>query len=195
MFEDIEAERTWRRYRLRAELILGAVSRDIRRQLIEDLTAHVRESVAQDACDLPEAERVRNALARLGDPADFVAPLIADAVVKAPPRAGSGWRAALAAVAIGGARAGRAAVALGTAGIGALMGILSIGNIVAPDRIGVFRLSADDFQVRLLGLAEGGGDPVLAPWLGLAVGALGAVLMWRAASAAQRLLSEIMMDL
>lgn len=195
MFDDPRARRAWRLYRLRTELMLGGVSSGVRRQILEDLAAHVRDIVAEGDPAVAEHKRVADALARLGDPREFIAPLLADAVL-AERRRGAGlgarWRAVMSSAELGGRRLASALMVLASALVGASMAIMAVGSLIFPHSIGVFLLSEDAVQIRLFGLSDQTGTPLWAPWFALALGAFGCGLLWFAWRRARRIVSEIL---
>lgn len=190
MFEDPKSRRSFRLFKLRAELMLGGVARGVRRQLMEDLTAHLVELVEHADPTLPECVRVDAAIARIGDPREFLAPLVADAVLSVQAQR-TGWRTVAYAAMRGGRRLGEAvSIALSFA-IGAMLGVAAAGALILPQRIGLFHLAGDEYQLRLFGLSGDTGTPVLFPWfslLGLIVGAALIFASWRGL---RRLAAEI----
>lgn len=194
MFSDAQARRILRQFLLRAELMLGSVSAGVRRELIDDLSAHIQDLVASDAINIDELARLKAALARVGDPREFLAPLIDEAVFRLPHRdvgfasaffammslAARGWRLTLAASAI-----------MLMALLGATALLISIGSLVRPENIGVFSIGADEVQIRILG--GHGGAPVLAPWLSFGILALGALLICAAWRGARALVLELLL--
>ena len=89
MFKDARARRAWRLYFLRAEAVLSPLSATVRRELIGDLKAHVEDILANESLDGDEAARLGAALGRVGNPKEFLAPLLAEAVFRAPVQHGS----------------------------------------------------------------------------------------------------------
>ena len=192
MFKDPEARRAWRRFRLRAEIMLGAVSPKVRRELIDELAMHVRE-IVEHTSEGGEADRVNAALARVGDPMDFLTPLVGDAVLRQPHQnvgAAQAWRVVFAAAAHGSAMAANAAWIAVMAFVASMMFLVSLGSLVRPENIGLFLIGPDDYQLRLLG--GDGGTPVFAPWLGLALLCAGLFIGRIALQGARRLTLTIL---
>lgn len=183
MFEDPKSRRSHRLFRLRSELMLGGVSRDVRRQLLEDLTAHLVEVVEHSDPTLPECVRVDAAISRIGDPREFLAPLIRDAVMIEPVRVkGGSWRAVAYAALRGGRQFGEALSIAFSLGIGTVLAIAAAGALIFPRRIGLFHLSGDEYQLRLFSSSEIYGAPIFHPWFsifGLLVGASLVFSAWR----------------
>ncbi|HXI87690.1 MAG TPA: hypothetical protein VNH64_09540 [Parvularculaceae bacterium] len=196
MFEDPRSRREWRRFRLHTSLLLGGVSGAIRRQLLEDLTAHIRDCVENEPHELPEFERVKAALAKVGDPREFVAPLLADAVLNASPRR-AGLAASLRAIiqyaGFGWAYLARAAMLCATLAVGGGLLVLAVSAILRPDAAGVFVAPPDNVQFSIFGWSEHEGTPFLYPWLAIALGIIGGLLLWLGWRSARRILSEILM--
>jgi hypothetical protein len=186
VFTDRKARRAWRYFRLRVELMLSSVSRSARRELLEDLAAHVREMVADGPEGAGEYERLEAALHRMGDPRDFLAPLLGDAILRDPSRdvgLAQRGRAMLPLLAHGSRVTWHSASTLAAAILGALAMLIAFSSLLHPDAVGLFRLGPDDIQLRLPG-SSGGGVPILTPWFAIGLIALSAALMafaWRQA--------------
>src|SRR5687767_14533852 len=84
MFSEPKARRAWRHYRLRVELMLSSVSLGVRRELLDDLARHVRDLVDHGQDGASEFERLQAALERMGDPREFLTPLIGEAIFRDP---------------------------------------------------------------------------------------------------------------
>jgi hypothetical protein len=195
MFREPKARRAWRHFRLRVELMLSSVSSGVRRELLDDLTAHVRDLVAHGSDSVGEYERLRAALERIGDPRDFLAPVIGDAIFRDPRRDvgfGQVGRALLSLFSRGWHVAWRAASVLLATVLGALAILVAIGSLLEPGAVGLFRLGPDDIQIRLLG--GRGGVPLFTPWFAIGLSALAVVSMAFAWRQARRLLLQILMN-
>jgi hypothetical protein len=193
MFNDPKARRAWRHFRLRVELTLSSVSGAVRRELLDDLTAHVRDMVGHGPDDAGEYERLQAALDRMGDPREFLAPLIGDAIFRDPPRDvgfRQAGRAMLSLLSRGWRFAWRSASVLLAALLGALAILVAAGSLLDPSAVGLFWLGPDNIQLRLLG--GQGGAPLFAPWLAIGLLALAAVSMACAWRQARRLVLEIL---
>lgn len=195
MFSDPKARRAWRQFHLRVELMLSSVSGGVRRELLEDLASHVRDMVAHGRDGAGEYERLQAALDRMGDPREFLTPLIGEAIFRDPRRDvgfGQTGRALLSLLSRGWRLAWRSALVLLAAFLGALALLVAAGSLLEPDAVGLFRLGPDDIQLRLL---DGhGGAPFFAPWFAiglLALAALSMALVWRQA---RGLVLEILMS-
>lgn len=178
-FRDPRSVSAWRSFKLRTELMLGSVSPSVRRELLQDLFAHVHEAVWRSKDDGDEYERLSTALAGIGDPKEFLAPLLADAVFRAPERTFNPGSAvnALAFYAGRGISYFLSALAIVVAGmVGFVFTVASLGSVLRPGRIGLFRLGEDNYQVRLLGFSDAG-EPVLPVWAALIVLLVGAALL------------------
>lgn len=88
MFKDARAKRAWLLYFLKVEAVLSPLAGPVRRELIQDLKAHVQELLASERLEGDELQRLNAALARVGNPKEFLAPLVAEAVFRKPPRYG-----------------------------------------------------------------------------------------------------------
>jgi hypothetical protein len=196
MFDDPKARRAWSRYRLRVELMLSSVSPSVRRELIGDLAAHVRDAAADGPAHAGELDRVRAALKRLGDPREFLAPLVGDAVFRNAHRdAGpaQAWRAAAIALQRGSRLAWLVILIAGAIALSALFLVVSIGSLAWPDGAGVFRLSAEEIQIRLLPGGSGGAR-VLWPWLPIGLLAAAALLGGWAMLSGRRIVLEALAE-
>ena len=183
MFTEPEARRAWRHFRLRVELMLSSVSRGVRHELLDDLAAHVRDTVGRGPDDAAEYERLQAALDRLGDPREFLAPLIGEAIFRDPRRDvgfGQTGRALLALLSRGWHFAWRSAALLLAGLLGALTILVAAGSLLDPAGVGLFRLGPNDVQLRLFG--GRGGVPLFVPWLAivlLGVAAVSLAFAWR----------------
>lgn len=195
MFEDSGARRAWRLYFLRAEAVLSPLSATIRQELIEDLKSHVREILAIEPNEGDELTRLKAALARVGEPREFLAPLLADAVFRAPPQTGSlkmAYNTLTLYAARGTTYALRALALVVVAAMGTAVGLAALNSLLRPDRAGLFATDADTYQLRILGLSPGTGDQLLAPWMALLLIIIGAALVvWTAARVRKMLLELI----
>ena len=195
MFSEPEARDAWRQFRFRVELMLSSVSGGVRRDLLEDLTAHVRDLVALGPDGASEYERLRAALERMGDPREFLAPLVGEAIFRDPRRDvgfGQAGRAMLSLLSRGWRLAWRSASALLAALLGALAALVAFGSLLDPQAVGLFRLGPDGIQVRLLGGQRG--VPLFTPWFAIGLLALAAASMAFAWRQARRLILEILMN-
>lgn len=181
MFSDPRARALWRRYHLRATYALGAVAGPVRRELLDDLASHVAEALnATDSAD-DEYNRLAAILQRLGEPKEFLAQLISDAILKhpGPPSALEAARDAI----FGAWRLGSALLAVALAYpilaiAGAALTTLAFMRAVAPDIAGVFALAPDDYQVRILSSLDGG-EQVMPLWVAALLFPLGlAIVVW-----------------
>jgi hypothetical protein len=193
MFSDPKARRAWRRFRLRVELMLSSVSGGVRRELLDDLSEHVRDMVAHGRDGAGEHERLQAALDRMGDPREFLTPLIGEAIFRDPRRdlgfAPAG-RAMLSLLSHGWRVAWRSALSLLAVLLGAIAITAAAGSLLNPGAVGLFRIGPDEVQLRLLG--GQGGEPLFAPWPGIALLALGVVSLAWAWRQARRLVLEIL---
>jgi hypothetical protein len=189
---DPRSRAAWRTFRMRAEFMLGSVSREARREILFDLDVHVEEAMRR-AQDGDEYLRLMAALDRLGDPRDFLAPLIADAVFKrprAPGGAALAWRAVLL-----GAQRGARDLAFATGLlllglIGAATACMGVARLIAPERAGIFAIGPDSIQIRLLTGAGAEGVQVLPAWGALFAVAAGVGLVVFVARALKRLVTS-----
>lgn len=195
MFNEPEARRAWRRFRLRVELMLSSVSSKVRRELVEDLAAHVRDLVAFGPEGGSEFERLQAALDRIGDPREFLAPLVGEAIFRDPRRDvgfGQASRALLSLLSRGWRLAWRSASALIALVLAAIAAVVAIGNLLDPQSVGLFRLGPDDVHLRLFG--GQGGIPLFTPWFAIALVALTVASLAFAWRQARRLILEMLMN-
>jgi hypothetical protein len=195
MFDDPKARRAWRHFRLRVELMLSSVSRGVRHELLDDLAAHVRDMVAHGPDGAGEYERLQVALERMGDPREFLAPLIGEAIFRDPRRDvgfGQTGRAMLSLLSRGWHLAWRSMSVLLTALLGALTILVAVGSLLDSAAVGLFRLGPDEVQLRLLG--GHGGVPLFMPWLAISLIALAMVSMAFAWRQARRVVLEVLMN-
>lgn len=195
MFSEPKARQAWRRFRLRVELMMSSVSRGVRRELLDDLASHVRDLVDHGQDGASEYERLRAALERMGDPRDFLAPLVGEAVFRDPRRdvgLRQAGRAMLSLLSRGWRLAWRSASTLLAVLLGALAALVAFGSLLDPGAVGLFRIGPDDIHLRLLG--GQGGVPLFAPWFAIGLLALSAASIAYAWRQTRRLVLEILMN-
>lgn len=192
MFKDPRSRRAFLLFKLKTGLILSGVSGVARRQLMEDLSAHLVDLVTHDNPATPEYERVIAAIARIGDPSEFLAPLIADAVLDQRAAQKTGWRVVYYAIMRGGSQLAVALAIIVALSIGGALCVAAIGSFISPQRIGFFHLSGDHYQIRLLGRAPDGGTPILYPYLSIFAALIGGGAIAAALRRLKRLAREIL---
>lgn len=172
---DPRARAAWRMFRMRVELMLGSVSAPARHEILADLESHVREAL-QRSQGGDEHARLMAALERIGDPREFLEPLVAEAVFRRPRSANTAvlaWQALLLGAQRGVQDLTRAVglIALGLFGVAAI--VLGVRTLMASERAGVFLLDQDTIQVRLLGAAGAAGVQLLPAWGAVLVAVVG----------------------
>jgi hypothetical protein len=194
MFKEARARRAWLLYFLKAEAVLSPLSTTVRRELIEDLQAHVRDILANEPSGGDEFARLQAALERVGNPREFLAPLLADAVFRAPPRHGSfgmAYRTLALYAARGTTYFVRAMGLVVAAAVGFGVTLVALNSLIRPDRAGVFQLNSEEYQVRIVGFGSNAGEQMLTPWMAVLLIALGlAVIAW-GARRARKMLTEL----
>jgi hypothetical protein len=178
-FSSIAARRVLLLHRLRVRHLLGSLPSRTRKVLMSDLDDHLAEVL--DHLDISnEDERLQTALKRLGDPRDFLAPLVGDALFGGE-QSDDGFMAMVSnAVAL--AMSGAKSVTL--LGINLVLGFIGSGMILfclttltRPGRAGVFEIAADQYQGRIWGYPTE--DPSLLPvWGSLLIGVLGIAILY-----------------
>jgi uncharacterized membrane protein len=76
-FQDPIAEKIWRQYFNRLDRLLRPLDETQKRELTLEIKGHLLESFAADQTGA-EAERLLNAIERLGEPEEFIRPMLAD---------------------------------------------------------------------------------------------------------------------
>lgn len=194
MFKDARARRAWNLYFLKAEAVLSPLSTGVRRELIADLKAHVQDILSNEPLEGDELARLHAALARVGNPKEFLAPLLADAVFKAPPAFG-GLAMTARTLSLYAARGTtyflRAAGLVLAAAAGLCIALASLNSIFRPQSAGLFHLGGDEVQLRVLGLGATGGQQLLEPWMAALLVLAGIALVFLSAKRARRMLLEL----
>ena len=194
MFSDARANRAWRLYFLRAEAVLSPLSAAVRRELIADLKAHVHDILANEPTEGGELARLTAALERVGDPKEFLAPLLADAVFKAPPAFGD-VRMTVRTLSLYAARGTtyflRACGLALLAALGACVALAALNSVLRPANAGLFMIANDEFQLRVLGFGATGGQQLLEPWMAALFVIAGVALILFAVRRARRMLLEL----
>lgn len=179
MLSDPRARALWKRYYQRATYALGAVAATARREMLDHLREHVEEALRASDGKGSEYDRLGCILDRLGEPQDFLAPLVSGAVLSRPSPPNPltavldsinvAWRLGSTVLA--------AAVAYPMLAIaGAALATLAFMRMLAPNMAGVFALAPDEYQVRILG-NHAGGQQVMPLWAALLLLPLGAAIV------------------
>ncbi|WP_341711373.1 hypothetical protein [Erythrobacter sp.] len=176
-FQEPDAQRHWRYYRLRVALILGALPRLDRHEIITDLEAHVADRMAH--CTAPtEMGRLREALSQLGEPRDYLGPLVEPMLERHHGVARLLGR--ILAPLLPARRMIDETVMLAgnmlALALGVVVLVLGVGGVLAPSRFGIFRLGPDEFLVSFLGRIVPGATNAL-PWPAYLVMAAAALVM------------------
>lgn len=178
-FSTLAAKRILLLHRLRVRHLLGALPPRTRQALMSDLDDHLAEVL--DHLDIAnENERLQLALERLGDPRDFLAPLVGDALFRGD-QSPEGLKA-IASNAIALAMSGVKSLVL--LGINTVLAILGSGMLVfcmtlllRPGLAGVFKVDSGEYQARLWGYPTA--EPSLLPvWAALFLGVLGVAILY-----------------
>jgi hypothetical protein len=178
-FSSVAAKRILLLHRLRVRHLLGSLPPRTRRVLMLDLDDHLAEVL--DHLDITdENERLRAALQRLGDPRDFLAPLVGNALF-GDEQSDDGFMAMVsnaAALAMSGVKS---VILLGInlvlGFIGSGMILFCLTTLMRPGRAGVFEIGADQYQGRIWGYPTE--DPSLLPvWGSLFIGILGIAIFY-----------------
>ena len=197
MFKDPRARRACLLYFLKAEAVLSPLASSVRRELIEDLKAHVRDVIANERSEADEFQRVNAALARVGNPKEFLTPLVAEAVFRAPPRygdTGMAMRTLSLYAARGASYFLRAMGLVLAAASGVCVALASANSLLRPESAGLFLVGDDEVSLRLLGLGESVGEQLLEPWTALLLVLFGiATIVW-SLRRARRMLLELVAE-
>jgi hypothetical protein len=194
MLTDARARRVWNLYFIKAEAVLSPLAAQVRRELVGDLKTHVRDILANEPHSGDEVTRLKAALDRVGNPREFLAPLLAEAVFRAPPRlasAGMTMRTLLAYAERGTVYLLRALGLVLLAATGFSVAMASLNSLVRSDRAGLFLIGSDEYQLRLLGLSESTGHQLLEPWMAVLLILAGAAMILLALRRARRMLLEL----
>jgi hypothetical protein len=194
MLRDQRARQAWQMYFLKAEAVLSPLSPRVKRELIDDLKTHVLDILAHEKNAGDEAARVERALSRVGDPREYLAPILADAVFRAPPQTsdlGLGFRTLALYAKRGTVGLLRVVGLLIAAAAGVAMAVAAFNSLLRPDNAGVFLIAPDTYQVRVLGLSQGSGEQLLTPLLALLLIAAGAAVCWAVIRGVRGMLTEM----
>ncbi len=194
MLKDARARRAWLLYFLRVEAVLSPLSAGVRRELIADLKGHVQEILANEPSEGDELARLNAALDRVGNPREFLAPLVAAAVFRAPPQFGSvgmTMRTLSLYAARGTTYFLRAFGLVLVAAAGFCVALASLNSLFRPESAGLFLLGSDEYQLRLFGLGASTGQQLLEPWMALLFMLTGGALVVLAVQRARRMLLEL----
>lgn len=194
MFKDARARRAWSLYFLKTEAVLSPLATSVRKELIDDLKAHVQDILANEKVDGDELARLTAALERVGNPKEFLAPLLAEAIFNTPPRHGS-FGMTLRTLSLyatkGTSYLARTLGLLLAAAAALALSLASLNSLFRPDRAGIFRLSDDEYQVRVMGFGDGAGEQLLEAWVAIIAIAAGVAILWWVARRVRHMLIEL----
>lgn len=77
-FSDSAAIHLWQDYFSDVDRLLAVMEKEDRAELRTDLEAHLADSFAAESAERTETDRLRSAIHRLGRPADYLRPMLAD---------------------------------------------------------------------------------------------------------------------
>ena len=153
-----------------------------------------RPSASNEKIAGDEFARLQAALDRVGNPKEFLAPLLADAVFKSPPQHGSfamTYRTLSLYASRGTSYLLRTLGLMFAAASGLIIALAALNSLLRPDHAGLFRIGEDEYQVRVMGFGDMGGEQLLAPWMAIVLIAIGATLLWWTARRVRRMLLEL----
>ena len=164
VFADNEALVLWNAYFAEVDRLVGLIGPGAA-ELADDLRAHLADSFASEEGLGCEAERLQRAIDRLGRPADFLRPMLADELIDRGTASGSMpliSRGLYHAIRSGSGRALRAAVfAFGYL----LLGIFAVMSVLKPffgNHIGLIR--GADGSLTFGMVSQDGGQELLGFW-------------------------------
>lgn len=195
-FNDPRSRRAWRLFKLRTELMLSSLAHGVRKELLQDLCSHVQDAISENDGAADEFERVTAALNDIGDPKDFLEPLIADAVF----RSNEGRLSLGPIIRTLTTYASRSVSYFLTtlqiviaALAGAILSIASVTSVIRPGYAGVFRLDNGDIQIRLFGLVDSG-EPILQVWSTLIAIIIGVSIVYWSFKKLQHIITAIIVE-
>jgi|CXWL01.1.fsa_nt_gi hypothetical protein len=186
---DKRARLAWRLYFMRAESVLAAAPPAVREELLGDLRAHIAELVAGAAEATTERAGLKSALVRVGDPKEFLSPLLETAVEKS----GCGWTASAFQMTVYFVTRAFAfsvvtLVVLSVLVVSAAFAVSAFGSMLDPERIGVFLVSESNIRVGTVSdLPSGTYRQLLTPLTALPLMAIAILAIYGAGLAARRL--------
>lgn len=175
VLDDPFARLVWRLYLLRARSVLAAAPAATRTELLDDLKNHLWEIMppTQDRSD--ERKRLKAALARIGDPKEFLSPLLA-AADTAP-----AWNARLNQFMFRLTRVSGFLISVLAMGFILIVGLAffgaSIGSLFDAEKFGVFLIGESSLRIGTnSGLEAGSYHQLLSPPSALFLAAAGSVI-------------------
>lgn len=169
-FEQGRTRRLFSLHRLRVLHILAGLPRSVRTGLANDLDDHLLE-IYHHIEGADEHARLQSALTRLGDPSEFLAPLVGEALFERQTRPDSLMTSIRqgAALAMSGATNLSLLVVnmiFGAAGL--VLTLIGLGTLARPGRSGVFEIAPGEFHARIWG-AVTEEQSILPLWGGLLI--------------------------
>jgi len=166
-FNDPAAARTWRDYFAEVERRLVGIDEEDRAELRSDLETHLADSFAAESEERGEADRLASAIRRLGRPADYLRPVLADQLLARGTRTYNPTpiaRGLYHSLKLGSTRA---ATAVGFAFGYIALAIFALMALLKPfwgDHVGLFREPNGTISFGIVGNSSGG-EELLGFWI------------------------------
>jgi hypothetical protein len=160
---DKRSRLAWRLYFLRAEAALASAPAATRRELLADLRAHVSALLVNGGDAGAERDRLKAALHRVGDPKEFLSPLLAT-TTDAPSRGAFIGRKALYYGVRIAAFCGVALIVGAVFAFSVVLALSASGSLIEPERFGVFQVGEGQLRIGTTSdLARGTYHQLLSP--------------------------------
>ncbi len=180
LFTQPEALAIWDRFFGRIKTICRPLPDDAQRELILELEDHLYESFRAQPGE-SEVEKLAIAIENMGDPDEFVRPLVADHQLAAAGRT-MDPRSVFLGLLYNTSRGAKAVAASFLYGLGYLLSLgfllVAIGKPFSPDRVGLFARSGGGLVMGILDQPPAGSTELLGYWI-IPVGiVLSVVIYW-----------------
>ena len=192
MFQDKASRRIWDVYCVRMEQLLSPLSGEVRRDLLEDVDTHVRDAMLEFH-DGNETDRLKQVLDSLGDPQEFLEPMLAEAIFKASGKHDLPMSATLRGLKLYLELGVRGVVALSFVSLFGLIGVIltlfSIGTMLFPEHVGIYKIGQDHYQFNASDTREGN---LVSPLYAFLFGGFGVLSVYGAFRGAKAFVGSIL---